>query len=86
MQDPDSQIPGRSKPPKPYRVNAVDQLLQIVQRDIRSLMNQITDELATGLAKDYAEYKYSAGLISGLAHAERILLDIDERVAKSEEE
>ena len=49
-------------------------------------MNQIADDLAEGMAKDYAEYKNSVGMIAGLAYAERILLDTDETFARSEEE
>jgi hypothetical protein len=86
LQDPDSQIPGREPPPKPYRVNAINPLLQAVQRQIRKLMNDVADDLAEGTAKDFPEYRHGVGMIAGLAFAERVLLDIDEQVVRSEEE
>lgn len=84
MQDPDSQIPGAK--PKVYRTKAQNPLLQAVQRKMREMMNDITDDLAEGTAKDYPEYRNAVGVIAGLAYAERILLDIDEQVVRSEEE
>lgn len=48
-------------------------------------MNDITDDVATGSARDYAEYRHKVGVIEGLALAEREFLDIMERIEKSEE-
>lgn len=55
-------------------------LLETVQRDIRLLMNQYADDIATGSCKDFPEYKRMAGVIEGLALAERAVLDIDEKL------
>ena len=48
-------------------------------------MNDVTDDIATGSAKDYPEYRHKVGVIEGLALAEREFLDIMERIEKSEE-
>lgn len=42
---------------------------------IRKLMNQHADHLATGSCKNFEEYKRIAGIIEGLALAEREVLD-----------
>lgn len=43
---------------------------------IRTYMHEIADNLATGKAKDWEDYNKQTGMIAGLAHAERALLDI----------
>lgn len=48
-------------------------------------MNDVTDHMATGNCVDFAEYKKMCGIIEGLAHAERDLLDIDEMLTKQEQ-
>ena len=42
---------------------------------LRELMNQHADHMATGACKDYSEYQKMAGVIEGLALAEREVLD-----------
>ncbi len=46
------------------------------------MMNEHTDNLATGNIKNFEEYKRMVGVIEGLALAERELLDYVERVLK----
>jgi hypothetical protein len=58
--------------------------LSLIRRKIREHMNELADDLAMGSAKDYAEYRYLTGMISGLALAERDILDIEERARKAE--
>lgn len=43
-------------------------------QNIRRLMNEICDAMATGVCKDYADYKYMVGRINGLAEAEAFLI------------
>lgn len=43
--------------------------------EIRTMLNDITDDVATGSALDYSEYLRLVGRIEGLALAERALLD-----------
>lgn len=47
---------------------------------IREQLNDIADDVATGAANDYAEYKELVGKIAGLAIAERLLLDVLEKM------
>ena len=47
-----------------------------LKRQLRVSFNDAADHLATGGAKDYAEYRYMTGVVQGLALAERALLDL----------
>jgi len=49
---------------------------------LRELMNQHADHMATGACKDYSEYQKMAGVIEGLALAEREMLDWAEQHLK----
>ena len=49
---------------------------------IREQMNNKADDLATGSASDFSDYRFRVGVIEGLAIAEREFLDIIERVEK----
>ena len=42
---------------------------------LREIMNQHADHMATGACKDFSEYQKMAGVIEGLALAEREVLD-----------
>ena len=50
-----------------------------LRKMIREQMNDHTDAMAGGSCKDFADYRYMAGVIAGLALAERDLLDLLER-------
>ena len=54
-------------------------LSEYLGKQIRSLMNEHTDHIATGNVKDFSEYKRICGVIEGLALAEREMLDWIER-------
>ena len=58
---------------------------EVFRDQIRKLLNDITDDIATGSAKDYAEYRHKVGVIEGLALAEREFLDIMERIERAED-
>ena len=51
-------------------------LAALLQKRLREFMNEGADHLATGGAKDYAEYQRLVGRIDGIALAERELLDL----------
>ena len=51
-------------------------LAALVQKRLREYMNEGADHLATGGAKDFAEYQRMVGRIDGIALAERELLDL----------
>lgn len=52
-------------------------MLDELRRLLREHMNTYADDLATGVATDYAKYREIVGTISGLAIAERELLDLE---------
>lgn len=57
---------------------ARDELLEHLRKKIRQIMNDVTDDVATGSCTDFSAYRFLTGIIEGLARAERELLDIDE--------
>ena len=59
------------------KTKANDQLLALLQKRIRGLMNDTTDTTIQGNCEDHAAYRYQCGIIHGLALAERELLDVD---------
>ena len=46
---------------------------------LRALMNDHADHMSTGACKDFPDYQKMAGIIEGLALAERELLDFVQR-------
>lgn len=57
-----------------------DGLLALLRKKIRDHMNNMADNLSTGNATSFDEYKRQCGVIEGLAIAEREILDLDERI------
>lgn len=57
-----------------------ENVLEYLRKKIRDMMNEHADFVATGSAKDWAEYRQHVGVIEGLAKAERELLDMEERL------
>ena len=62
-----------------------DTTLSLLQEKLRILMNDHSDTLIDGSCEDYADYKHKAGVIQGLALAERELLGIDEMLYRDED-
>lgn len=52
--------------------------LDVIRQKIRNKMNELADDIALGSAKDFAEYKYLTGIISGLAMIEREVIDLQQ--------
>ena len=50
-------------------------LSEFMKKRLRGVMNQHADHISTGACKDYSDYQKMAGIIEGLALAERDLLD-----------
>lgn len=59
----------------------VDTLRDMIRKD----MNNYADDLAGGVCADFSQYQKLCGVIQGLALAERHLLDLAEKVEKSDE-
>ena len=53
---------------------------QYLRKLIRERMNEGTDNLVTGSASNFPDYRHEVGVIEGLAWAERELLDLVERI------
>tara|TARA_R100000541_G_scaffold57848_1_gene68327 strand:- start:398 stop:598 length:201 start_codon:yes stop_codon:yes gene_type:complete len=53
-----------------------------LKKRLRDAMNQHADHIATGACKDYSDYQKMAGVIEGLALAEREVLDWTEKHLK----
>ena len=65
-------------------VNDITQqsLSSFLKKRLREAMNQHADHIATGACKDYSDYQKMAGVIEGLALAEREVLDWTEKHLK----
>ena len=58
--------------------------LDVIKQKIRKYLNECADDLASGIATDFAHYRYLTGVIHGLALAEREVLDL--RQSRNEDE
>ena len=58
-------------------------VLSLLKKKIRVQMNDLTDHLAIGSAKDMEEYRKVCGIIEGLAWAEREVIDIETKLRES---
>jgi hypothetical protein len=50
-------------------------LSEFLKKRLRDIMNQHADHISTGACKDYSDYQKLAGIIEGVALAEREMLD-----------
>ena len=63
----------------------MDNFASVLRDKIRKDMNDYTDDMANGVCTDFASYQKLCGVIQGLALAERHLIDLAEKVEKSNE-
>ena len=56
-----------------------------LRKQLRDQMNNYADDLATGQCTTFDQYQKLCGVISGLDIAEGLLLDLLEKVEKSDE-
>ena len=56
-----------------------------IRKRLRDHLNNSADDLATGGATDYADYRFRVGVIQGLAIAEREILDLIEIARKADQ-
>ena len=61
----------------------IQDFAHVLRDQIRRDMNNYADDLAGGACRSFEEYQKLCGIISGLALAERYLLDLLEKVEKS---
>jgi hypothetical protein len=63
----------------------IDQFARVLREKIRTDMNNYADDLAGGSCRSFEEYQKLCGVISGLAIAERYLLDLLKKVEEEDE-
>ena len=63
----------------------IQDFARVVREQIRTDMNNYGEDIAGGQCRTYDEYQKLCGVISGLAIAERYLLDLLEKVEKNDE-
>ena len=63
----------------------IQQFASVLRDQIRKDMNNYADDLAGGVCRTFDEYQKLCGVIQGLAVAERYVIDLAEKVEKSDE-
>ena len=63
----------------------IQDFARVLREKIRTDMNNYADDLAGGQCRTFDEYQKLCGVIQGLALAERHLIDLAEKVEKSNE-
>jgi hypothetical protein len=63
----------------------IEDFARVLREKIRTDMNNYADDLAGGACRSFEEYQKLCGIISGLALAERYLLDLHQKVEESNE-
>ena len=58
---------------------------RVLREQIRTDMNNYADDCAGGACRTFEEYQKLCGTIQGLAIAERYIIDLAEKVEKSDE-
>jgi hypothetical protein len=63
----------------------IQEFARVLRDKIRTDMNNYADDIAGGACRTFEEYQKLCGIISGLALAERYLLDLQQKVEESHE-
>ena len=63
----------------------IQDFARVLRDKIRTDMNNYADDLAGGACRSFEEYQKLCGIISGLALAERYVIDLLEKVEKSDD-
>jgi hypothetical protein len=63
----------------------IQDFARVLREKLRTDMNNYADDLASGTCRSFDEYQKLCGVISGLAIAERHLIDLLEKVEKANE-
>lgn len=62
-----------------------DDLLKYLSDKIQEEIKVMSDDTATGKAKDFGEYKYACGIIRGLMIANNSIMETAERLNNSDD-
>ena len=63
----------------------IQDFARVLREQIRTDMNNYTDDMAGGACRTFNEYQKLCGVISGLALAERYLIDLLKKAENSDE-
>ena len=63
----------------------ISEFARVLREKLRTDMNNYADDCAGGACRTFEEYQKLCGVIQGLAIAERHLLDLAEKVEKSDD-
>jgi hypothetical protein len=63
----------------------IHEFARVLRDQIRKDLNNYADDLASGQCRTFDEYQKLCGVIQGLALAERYIIDLAEKVEKSDE-
>jgi hypothetical protein len=63
----------------------IQDFARVLREKLRTDMNNYADDMAGGACRSFDDYQKLCGLIQGLAIAERYLIDLAEKVEKSDE-
>jgi hypothetical protein len=63
----------------------IQEFARVLREQIRKDMNNYADDCAGGSCSSFEEYQKLCGVIQGLALAERYVIDLAEKVEKSDE-
>ena len=63
----------------------IQEFARVLREKLRTDMNNYADDCAGGACRTFEEYQKLCGIIQGLALAERYLLDLAEKVEKSDD-
>jgi hypothetical protein len=63
----------------------IQEFARVLREKIRTDMNNYADDIAGGACRTFEEYQKLCGIISGLALAERYLIDLQQKVEESHE-
>lgn len=63
----------------------IQDFARVLREQIRKDMNNYADDIAGGACRSFEEYQKLCGVIQGLATAERYVIDLAEKVDKSDE-
>ena len=63
----------------------IQEFARVLREQVRKDMNNYADDLAGGGCRSFDEYQKLCGVIQGLAIAERYILDLAEKLEKSDE-
>ena len=63
----------------------IQDFARVLREQIRTDMNNYTDDLAGGACQSFDQYQKLCGIIQGLAIAERYLIDLAKKVEESDD-